>query len=126
MIESEMSVALSEGEIVLIFAARALSNPQHNGGEHHANALRDVGISIVYELLGVVVEHIFQDQHGLGKGSVVFQHKEDRVHTTLPASPPAIRANPMNRNSRALHTALESPNPSSPRILSLSIMLMTR
>ena len=46
--------------------------------------------------------------------------------TTLPASPPAIRANPMNKINLALHTALESPKPSSPRTLSLSMMLMTR
>lgn len=32
----------------------------------------------------------------------------------------------MNRNSLALHTALESPNPSSPRTRSLSMRLITR
>ncbi len=48
------------------------------------------------------------------------------LRTTLPARPPAIRANPMNNNNLALHTAFESPNPSSPRILSLSMILITR
>ena len=47
-------------------------------------------------------------------------------HTTLPARPPAMNANPMKRNNRALHTALESPNPSSPLTLSLSMRLMIR
>ena len=47
-------------------------------------------------------------------------------HTTLPARPPAINANPIKRNNRALHTALESPNPSSPLTLSLSMRFMTK
>ena len=42
----------------------------------------------------------------------------------LPARPPAMNANPIKRISRALHTARESPNPMSPRTLSLSIMLI--
>ena len=37
-----------------------------------------------------------------------------------------MNANPMNKNNLARHTALESPKPSSPRILSLSIMLMMK
>lgn len=44
--------------------------------------------------------------------------------TMLPARPPAIKANPIKRISRARHTARESPNPTSPRTLSLSIMLI--
>ena len=48
------------------------------------------------------------------------------ARTTLPAKPPAMKANPMNKNSLARHTALESPNPSSPLILSLSMRFTTR
>jgi hypothetical protein len=45
--------------------------------------------------------------------------------TTLPASPPAIMAKPMNKNKRARQTARESPKPSSPRTRSLSIKFTT-
>lgn len=46
------------------------------------------------------------------------------LRTTLPASPPAMSANPMKRMSRARQTARASPKPSSPRTRSLSMRLM--
>ena len=124
----------SESEIVFVFAVGVLRYPEDDGREHKGYVLRDVGVAVVGILLGVGGDYIFQDQDGLhapqGENSWLStdetQNRGLGPLTALPASPPAINANPMNKNRRALHTALESPNPSSPLILSLSMRLTTR
>lgn len=58
-------------------------------------------------------------------GEVSKGGRNPEILTTLPARPPAINAKLMNKKSLALQTALESPNPSSPRTRSLSIKLTT-
>ena len=76
------------------------------------------------------MQGVFQNQNGLEKTKDVLSHEKIQEtwnrRTTLPASPPAMNANPIKRNSRALHTALESPNPSSPLTRSLSMRLMIK
>ena len=70
------------------------------------------------------VRHLYQAEGG-GGGDRGVQETQRETLTTLPARPPAIKAKLINKNSLALQTAFESPNPSSPRTRSLSIRLTT-
>lgn len=53
----------------------------------------------------------------------MYEESKKQTLTTLPANPPAMNANPMNKNSLARQTARESPKPSSPLTRSLSMRL---
>ena len=105
-----------------------MSNPQNNNRKHESETLRNIGVTVIGELCRVVLQDVFQNQDSLGTGISPDQKHEETPnrHTTLPARPPAMNANPIKRNNRALHTALESPNPSSPLTLSLSMRLMIK
>lgn len=113
-----------ESEVVFVFAAAVLGEPQDDSREHQQEVLGQVGVSVIGEGIAVASENVFHDEDGLWihLGQKRERNTEQKERTTLPASPPAMSANPMNKNNLALQTALESPNPSSPLILSLSIM----
>ena len=108
-----------------------MSNPQNNNRKHESDTLWNVGVTVIGELCRIIVQDVFQNQDSL---DVIKNKSRLKIwkklflteHTTLPARPPAMNANPIKRNNRALHTALESPNPSSPLTLSLSMRLMIR
>ena len=53
------------------------------------------------------------------------RRQKNEVLTTLPARPPAMSANPINKNNLARHTARASPKSSCPCTRSLSMRLMT-
>ena len=49
------------GQRVLVLGANALGDPKDDGGEHESDVLRDVGISIVGVLFGIVIEDVLED-----------------------------------------------------------------
>ena len=127
---------LLDGEVVLVLSTAALGYPKHNRRKHQPDVLRDVTVTVVLVHFGIVVQDVLEDQDALeGVGHALdacirrkvgkrFQGNVRReALTTLPARPPAIKAKLINKKSLALQTALESPNPSSPRTRSLSIKL---
>lgn len=54
-----------EGEVVFVFAACVLGDPEHDNGEHEGDALRHIRISVICELFRVSFQDIFQHQDGL-------------------------------------------------------------
>ena len=129
LIPSTTNLYISQSEIVFIFMRSTLGNPQDDRRKHEAYALRNIGVAVIRELLWVSVEDVLQYQQALQPYRLNRADKKTvkkQGHTTLPASPPAMSANPTKRTTLALQTALESPKPSSPRTLSLSIRLMIK
>ena len=58
----------SERQIVFILATGIMGKPQNNSRKHESDALRNIGITVIIELLRVAVQHIFQNQHSLYGG----------------------------------------------------------
>ena len=54
-----------DGQCVLVLGADALRDPKDDGGQHEGDVLGDVGVAVVGELLGVVMEDVLQDKDGL-------------------------------------------------------------
>lgn len=54
-----------QGQVVLVFAARVLSDPENDGRKHEGDTLRNVGVAIVRKLLRVSVQDIFEDKDSL-------------------------------------------------------------
>ena len=115
-----------KSKAIIIFGLCILCDPEHNCRQHQSHVLRYVRVAIVCVLFRVVHHDIFEHEERLDGPIIKCLATSNRVvrRTTLPANPPAIKENPINRKRRARHTALESPY-SSPLILSLSIRLMT-
>lgn len=61
------SLQTSERQIVFILAAGVMGNPQNNSRKHESDALRNIGITVIVELLRVVVQDILQNQDSLEK-----------------------------------------------------------
>jgi hypothetical protein len=97
---------LLQSKVVLVLAACALCDPENKRGEHEKDVLGNVGIAVVVELLRIVVEDVLQNQNTLDiiVSVSIRSVKDVRRRTILPATPPAIMANPMNKNNRALQT----------------------
>jgi hypothetical protein len=56
---------LLQGQVVLVFAACALSDPENDGRKHEGDTLRNVGVAIVRKLLRVSVQDVFEDKDSL-------------------------------------------------------------
>ena len=54
-----------DGQCVLVLGADALRDPKDDGGQHEGDVLGDVGVAVVGELFGVVMEDVLQDEDGL-------------------------------------------------------------
>lgn len=62
------SLRTSESQIVFILATGIMGNPQNNSRKHESDALRNIGVTVIVELLRVVVQDILQNQDSLEKG----------------------------------------------------------
>ena len=60
-----------DGQGVLILRTDALRDPEYDGGEHQSNILRNIRITVVGELFGVVMEDVLEYEYGLESAALV-------------------------------------------------------
>lgn len=59
-IRGRRSAAL-QSKVIIVLARRTLRDPEKDSREHHRYVLRNVGIAVVGELVGVPAEDVFKD-----------------------------------------------------------------
>lgn len=74
--------SVSNGEVILVFAADALGYPEHDGREHESDVLGDVGVAVVGVLFFVRVQDVLEHEHRLLQS----QAQECQLSVTLPNS----------------------------------------
>ena len=111
-----------ERQIVIILVRSVLGEPQDNRGKHEGDVLYNAGVTVVDVLRFVPLRKVLDNKNSLFEYWLSEKRRAigRTSRTILPANPPAIHANPMNRNNLARHTARESPYPSS----NISLLMM--
>jgi hypothetical protein len=116
-----------QGKVVLVLVLRVLCQPEYYRRQHDGDILDNIGVTVVVVDLAIFVEDILQNEDGLrqeGQWTTLWNGRLP-LRTTLPASPPAIKANPMKRNIRARRTYVSPDEKPSPKSCSLLMRFTT-